>query len=409
MDDATLQAWWWRRQALDGSAKGKAAGAVLAETGWARSVAGAGPYLTLFARSGAGRAAVDDAVARLEIHELPSARGCTYVVPAQDFVLALRAGLPFSGGEMSVARKLGVTDKEVEKLCQAVVAALERGPLEPSELTEATAGAVRNLGPEGKKKGLTSTLPLALGKLQAEGEIRRLPLDGRLDQQRYRYVVWKPNPLRECKMSDEAVFVELARRYFRWIGPATLAEFQWFSGLGVKAAKAAVEPLGLAQIDERSQRLAFPEDRDAIRSFQAPRTPQYALVSSLDALFLLRRDLKGLVAEADWRRAVAVAAGTGEIGGVKDLPSHAIVDRGRLAGLWEYDPDSESIAWMAFGKADKALKEAVARTEEYVRADLGDARAFSLDTPKTRAPRIEAIRGKKYLSGIGLQRSAIGG
>ena len=32
-------------------------------------------------------------------------------------------------------------------------------------------------------------------------------------------------------------FTELARRYFRWIGPATLAEFQWFAGLGVKAAK----------------------------------------------------------------------------------------------------------------------------------------------------------------------------
>src|SRR5271169_6066 len=38
---------------------------------------------------------------------------------------------------------------------------------------------------------------------------------------------------------------ELARRYFRWIGPPTVSEFQWFSGLGVRAALAAVEPLGL--------------------------------------------------------------------------------------------------------------------------------------------------------------------
>jgi hypothetical protein len=50
---------------------------VLEQAGWARSVGGVGPYLTLFARTGIGRQAADDAVARLEIHELPSARGYT--------------------------------------------------------------------------------------------------------------------------------------------------------------------------------------------------------------------------------------------------------------------------------------------------------------------------------------------
>ena len=53
---------------------------------------GVGPYLTLFARAGVTREAADKAVAKLAIHELPAARGCTYVVPACDFALALRAG-----------------------------------------------------------------------------------------------------------------------------------------------------------------------------------------------------------------------------------------------------------------------------------------------------------------------------
>jgi hypothetical protein len=47
---------------------------------------------------------------------------------------------------------------------------------------------------------------------------------------------------------------------------------------------------------------------------------------------------------------------------------------------------------VAFVKKDMVLQEAVTRTERYVREQLGDARSFSLDSPKSRAPRIEALR-----------------
>ena len=69
-----------------------------------------------------------------------------------------------------------------------------------------------------------------------------------------------------------------------------------------------------------------------------------------------------------------------------------ILDRGRLVGLWEYDTATESIAWMSFIKKNKDLEKAVARTEEFVRTQMGDARSFSLDSPKSRAPRIERLR-----------------
>src|SRR5215472_9541798 len=121
MDAAKLRAWWSHRQGLDGRFSGKPAATVLEETGWARSVGGSGPYLGLFARCGAGREAVDDAVAKLEIHELPAARGCTYVVHGPAFALALKLSQAFGPeAEMKVARKLGVTDSEVGKLCKAV-------------------------------------------------------------------------------------------------------------------------------------------------------------------------------------------------------------------------------------------------------------------------------------------------
>ena len=91
-DAVKLRAWRAHRRGLDGRLEGKPAAAVLAETGGARSVGGAGPYLGSFARSGVGREAMDRELAAVEIHELPGARGCTYVVPAGDYALGAESG-----------------------------------------------------------------------------------------------------------------------------------------------------------------------------------------------------------------------------------------------------------------------------------------------------------------------------
>lgn len=380
-----LRAWWWHKQGLDGRLARASPGEVLAQTGWARSVGGVGPYLTLFSRAGTSREAADAAAARLEIYELPAARGCTYVVPATDFALALKAGESFTQNEMKVAGKLGVTEKEIDKLCAAVLKALAKGPLDPEQIREATGSASRSLGEEGKKKGLTTTLPLALGNLQSSGEIRRVSISGRFDQQRYRYALWNPNPAAGFKLPVEEVQTELARRFFSWAGPATLGEFQAFSALGVKASQTAIAPLKLEAID--GDRMLLAEDRAKFEAFKVPKQPQYALVSPIDAIVLLRSDPASIV-DPDAMKKIAGA----EKRGVINLPNPAIVDRGRVVGLWEYDPEKESIAWLPFIARNKDLESAVARTEEFVRGQLGDARSFSLDSPKSRAPRIQALR-----------------
>ena len=163
---------------------------------------------------------------------------------------------------------------------------------------------------------------------------------------------------------------------------ATMEEFQWFSGLGVKAAKDAVEGLGLVEAEKGSGRWLLPEDAAAFAKFAAPKEARYSLLSSLDALFLLRRDVAGLTDDGDVKRVA---------GNLKDLESNAIVDRGRLVGLWEFDPDAGEIVWSSWVKADGALREAVARTEVWARA-MGDVRSFSLDSPKSRKPRLDALR-----------------
>ena len=380
-DIAKLRAWYAHKQGLDGSLAGKSAAEVLTRAGWARSIGGVSPYLTLFARAGITREQADSAAKDLEIHELPAARGCTYVLPAEDFALGLAAGHPFQG-EMKVALKLGVTEKEIGKLCDSILKALEQGPLDPDGLRAVI--PVRNLGEEGKKRGLSTTLPVALENLQASGDIRRVPSNGRFDQQRYQYALWRPNPFRNFKLSPEQVSTELARRYFTWAGPATLAHFQAFSGLGVKASKAALEPLQLQEIkiSPGQRHYLLPSDRAQFEAFQPPKAPQYSLLGSIDSLFLLR-DFRDTLDPKDAKTVDAA----------KDLlPHHAIVGSGRLIGLWDYDPATESIAWRSFVKKHKALEDAVTRTENFIRDQLGDARSFGLDSPAGRGPRIAALR-----------------
>lgn len=391
MNENLLRAWWSHRQGLDGSLMGKSCASVLSSSGWARSVAGIGPYLTLFSRGGVSREAADAAVASTEILELPSARGCTYVLPAADFALGLKLGQPFREPEMNTARKIGVTDAEIEKLSEAVVSALKNGTHDPGEIREMVGGAARSLGEEGKKKGMTTTLPLALGRLQAEGKIRRVPVEGRLDQQRYKYVRWSPSPLAKFKLSHEECMTEIAKRYFTWIGPATLADFQWFSGMSQKACKAAIAPLDLVSMEAGSERMMHKADREELLDFKAPKTAQYKLVSSLDAIGLLRRDLKSLVAPEDLERVVPVEKGVASLGGLAEVPSHAILDRGRIVGLWEFDVASSEIVWVSFVAASAAMKKAISETEAYVRDQVGDARSFSLDSPKSREGKLKAL------------------
>lgn len=382
---AKLRAWWSHKQGLDGRLQGAAPATVLAETGWARGLGGVAPYLSLHARAGISREAADAAVSALDIHELPAARNCTYVVPAADYGVALKAGAGFSTDVKTVG-KLGVPESEIQQLCAKVETALAKGPLEPDAIREAVGSAVRNLGEEGKKKGVTTTLPVALGVLQTEGRIRRISLNGRFDQQRYKYAVWKPSPLARTKLSAEQTATELARRFFRWIGPAALSDFQTFSGWSQRVAKAAIEPLRLQAVE--GDLLLLPEDRDAFEAFQPPKSADCRLVAGIDGIFLLRGGAPSIVDEADQKRIAALDL---KGYGPSDLIGHMIVDRGRMVGIWEYNPESESIVYLPFIARNKDLEKAVARTQQFIRDQLGDARSFSLDSFKSRAPRLAAL------------------
>lgn len=359
---------------------------------------GGSPYLALFARGGFSRAAVDAALAAREIHELPSARRCTYVVPASDYPLALRAAQGRGEDpEIAGAKKhLGVTDRELDALSTRMLDALDREALDPAALRERLGDAVRSLGEAGKKRGVTTTLPLVLGRLQVRGEIRRVPTNGRLDQQRYRYERWSPSPLAGVTLDDATVAIELARRFFGWAAPATVAHFVTWSGLTVKAAKEAVAALGLVSVGGEPERWISRDERDAMAAMDPKGGGEVRLVGSLDNLLHLRRNAEDLIDPTHCDLPVWGERGEASLGGLGDAAHHLVVADGRLVGFWEFTPDPPTLTHACFARAPRSLREALDRTLAMVRDELGDLRSFSLDSPEGRAPRVAALRKAKW-------------
>ncbi len=390
-----LRAWSWHRQGLDGSLAGSTAEEVLARAGWARSVGGANPYLTLFARAGIRRAQVDADVLAHRILELPTARGCTYVLGRADFVWALRLGRDAAEAGFRVVGRLGVDRGEIALLEEQVLHVLaEAGvPLDPRRLKEELGDSVRNLGEEGKKKGAATTLPTALGILQADGRIRRVPANGRLDQQRYAYEPWG---LPSSDLSDDDVRAELIRRYLDWTGGATFKQSQWFTGFTVAQSRAALAAVGAVEVPTALSATGGdplwmnPADVERLAAFEEPAGEQIQLLAGTDSLVLLRRNAAELLDEEDHDRQAL-----GSLALQADLPDHPIFDRGRIIGLWQYDPGRERIAAWVFGTATPAVTRRIAEVEAWIKEDLGDFRAFSLDSPASRQKRIDALRASR--------------
>ena len=292
--------------------------------------------------------------------------------------------------------RLGVQRAEIEVLAQEVLQVLldacgtAEAALAPQGLKKVLGQKVRNLGEEGKKKGASTTFPAALGLLQADGRIRRVPVNGRLDQQRYSYVAWE---LEGSGEEDEAVRAWMIERFLGWTGGATLGQIRWFTAFIVAQTKKALAATGAGRDATAAgeELWMLPQDVNELAGFTAPEDEDIQLLSGSDSLVLLRRNSADLFNETG-TKAVEGMSGSAL---AADLSDHPILDRGRIIGLWQYDPENARIAWWTFEPASAAGLSRIARVEHWIATDLGDFRSFSLDSPKSRAKniaRLDALR-----------------
>lgn len=88
------------------------------------------------------------------------------MLPEEDCALGLTVGAAAPERELSAAvTHLGVTREEVDRLCAAVLDVLgsAQGPVGPAAIRKELGPGVRSLGEAGRKRGTSTTLPIATG------------------------------------------------------------------------------------------------------------------------------------------------------------------------------------------------------------------------------------------------------
>ena len=160
-------------------------------------------------------------------------------------------------------------------------------------------------------------------------------------------------------MERDAAMAELARRYFRSHGPATLRDFVWWSGLTVAEARAAIAAIRSSLVTETAGELTL---------FMVP--SRAATPPADGSLHLLPNYDEYLIAYKD--RAAAQMPVTADAPRGVDVFAHALVADGRFAGTWRRAVKASRVEISVtplrpLGRAHaKVLKQAVARHGEFV-------------------------------------------
>lgn len=117
--------------------------------------------------------------------------------------------------------------------------------------------------------------------LAAEGRIVRARPVGSWRSSQYRWSLmetWMGEPMPEWTVEEAQM--ELARRWLRSFGPATLEDFRWWSGLTLGAVRKAFAQLSLAEVDlDGAPGVVLAGDIEPI----APVEPWVALLPTLDS------------------------------------------------------------------------------------------------------------------------------
>jgi winged helix DNA-binding protein len=361
---------WLARQLLP-PRDGASIADVLRSAGWIHTAGGTGPYLSLKARiPKLTRQDVDDLTfRRFEIIEVVSVRGSTMLVPRDDVAVALAAGRRSFQEHL---RKLSFEQGEIETLADRIVKVIGDGVRNPEGLREEIPPRfIRDLGAAGKKLGFASTLPIALRRLQLQGRLLRLGEDFRLDARRYFYRLW-PDSIPIAAPPDD-LDRALAERFLIWAAPATVDDFAWWAGIGKTAARKA---------------LSAGQSPPAVRHSSSSKG--IFLLPFRDNYFGLHRGLSSFAGDSriqllDYSNKPAPLAR------LDSLHHNAIVVDGELRGIWEYDSAEEGIVWRVFHPTP-GVEEAIARTESFIREELGDHKFYAFDHGRTRELRLAFIR-----------------
>jgi hypothetical protein len=164
--------------------------------------------------------------------------------------------------------------------------------------------------------------------LAAEGRIARGRPRGSWISSQYRWApmeAWLPD--RGPDPTVEAARTELARRWLRAFGPATLADLKWWTGLTMGEVKRAITPLGTVEVEiDGGTGMVLPDDLEPVPAAE----PWAALLPALDPTVMGWQERGWYLGE----HRAALFDRSGNAG-----PS--VWWEGRIVGAWAQRPDGE--------------------------------------------------------------------
>lgn len=302
---------------------------------------------------GSTDASIEDAISRGEIVRTHILRPTWHFVAAADVRWMLALSAPQLKTVMAVYdRQLGLDESLLRRSNTIIRKSLEGG----KQLTR------EELMAELAKSGIVA------GSMQAahimfQAEVDAVVCNGARRGKQFTYALLDER-IPQGKMLDRPdAIAELARRYFTGHAPATLADFQWWSGLRAADARAgleAVQPYLVKEVVE-NQTYWMPADFKPV-----PTTPPgLHILPAFDEFLVAYKDRS---ASLDPSQRVQAITGNG-------IFKPVVVVNGRVKGIWKrtFRKDSVLIEKEMFEELtaaeQEAFEEAVRRFEGFARAD----------------------------------------
>ncbi|NUP08501.1 MAG: hypothetical protein HOW73_20825 [Polyangiaceae bacterium] len=398
------RALWYTRQSL-GPGPHEPLPKMIAKSGWLRTLGGADVYIAARAREpGMSRSDLDGAVATHALRVLPAVRSCIYLVPEEHASVArhFADGIWRKRTDREVV-KAGTSWEEIRDVGDHVRAALERGPLSTHAIRKAfPPSAVRSLGPEGKKLGLSSPLPIALRDLELRGLIERTLEGGHLDTDQYLWREAQPTAPEagHPTLTEQDLLDSIAKIFFSQMGPATVADFATWAGVSQSDAMAAIERIALLPVAiEGYTPVAYVDDTGFPALSQPAPLGDHVTFLSFEDNLIVPHGGPGLFCDPAYHAIDVSSWGLSRpttLGLAKHLSTRTILVGDKIAGFWELDPDAQEIVTWMFDPNDRALTDHVeseaTTLARFLFEEIGHARSFSLDTDDAVRERATSLR-----------------
>ena len=163
------------------------------------------------------------------------------------------------------------------------------------------------------------------------------------------------------KMKREDALAELARRYFKSRGPATLKDYIWWSGLTAADARAGLEAIKLQLSSETIDGEIYWLDPTIQAENSVP--SNICLLPSFDEYLIGYKDRSASLVDPQYKKLSSLSTG---------MPNPTVIKNGRVVGIWKRTLKKQKVIlaikpFNALSAADlNDLKEEELRYGEYI-------------------------------------------